>query len=567
MRKGLRSIIHTFIFLLVAFDGMAQSACPSNIGFEKGSFLGWQCYDGYIDTTGFLHLFPGPPMYNTHTIIGRDSAQAKDYYGEFPVLCPNGSGYSVRLGNDAFGSRAEGISYEFTIPANALDYSIIYNYAVVLQSPGHVDYQQPRFTAKVFDIDNGTYIDCSSFEFKASASLPGFYTSPKSPGVQCKSWSAVTIDLAGYAGRRLRLEFSSNDCAPGAHFGYVYLDVNENCSSAVSGTYICPGDTSLTLTAPFGFSTYNWYNADFSSLLGTGSSLYLNPMPSVNTQFALEVIPFAGLGCRDTIISLIKAISDPMNLQINDPVEACKISGADITNSSITAGSSTNLSITYHPDATATSFLSSPTSIFSSGTYFIKGTTQNGCKIIKPITVALQDSPTLIVHSPPAVVFPATIDITASSLTSGSSNNLQYSYWQDQQATLPLLNPKAINISGTCYLKVVSGLGCSSTAPVKVIVNAPPPYELFVVTAFSPNNDGINESFKIDVKGEMEIKAISIYDRWGKLLFLDTSGKKEWVGKYNNKDLPMGVYYWVLEGVDKYTKNKVMHTGSVMLIR
>jgi hypothetical protein len=64
-----------------------------------------------------------------------------DPYGGFPVNCPNGSGRSIRLGNNRAGTEAEGASYEFTIRANKDVYSLIYHYAVVFQDPNHEIFQ------------------------------------------------------------------------------------------------------------------------------------------------------------------------------------------------------------------------------------------------------------------------------------------------------------------------------------------------------------------------------------------------------------------------------------------
>ncbi len=78
-----------------------------------------------------------------------------DPYGGFPVNCPNGSGYSIRLGNNSGGGQAEGISYEFTIPANENSYSLIYHYAVVFQAPNHRENEQPRME---IEVDLGFYV-------------------------------------------------------------------------------------------------------------------------------------------------------------------------------------------------------------------------------------------------------------------------------------------------------------------------------------------------------------------------------------------------------------------------
>ena len=86
-------------------------------------------------------------------------------FGGFPVNCPNGSGYSIRFGNDLSGTEAEGISYEFTIPANRNEYSLIYHYAVVFQDPNHQQYQQPRMEIEITNVTDNTIINCSSFTF------------------------------------------------------------------------------------------------------------------------------------------------------------------------------------------------------------------------------------------------------------------------------------------------------------------------------------------------------------------------------------------------------------------
>jgi hypothetical protein len=122
------------------FTGSAQT-CPPNIDFETGTFNGWTCYTGVVTAVGdqnVISLSPsGGPIYNRHTMYSAANANELDYYGSFPVLCPNGSGHSIRLGSTTAGGQAEGVSYEFTIPENENAYSLVYHYAVVFQSPNH----------------------------------------------------------------------------------------------------------------------------------------------------------------------------------------------------------------------------------------------------------------------------------------------------------------------------------------------------------------------------------------------------------------------------------------------
>jgi len=228
-----------------------------------------------------------------------------DPYGGFPINCPNGSGNSIRLGNNSAGTEAEGVSYEFTIPANQDIYSLIYHYAVVFQDPNHEIYQQPRLELEVTNVTDNTIIYCSSFTFIPYGSLlPGFFLSTN-PGtdtpVWCKDWSAVSVNLNGHAGKTIRLFFKTADCTFRRHFGYAYIDVNTECTSEFVGASYCPDDTLVKLTAPFGYQGYTWYNDDFSQELGGQQSISFSPVPVPGTTYAVEVVPYNGYGCLDTL--------------------------------------------------------------------------------------------------------------------------------------------------------------------------------------------------------------------------------------------------------------------------
>lgn len=300
--------VNIVAFIFLYSDTKAQ-VCPSNIDFEKGDFSSWQTYIGYASAAGgynTISLTPSSPSAGRHTIYTRANASSVvDEYGLFPVVCPNGSGHSIKLGNNAGGGQAEGVSYEFTIPANRNTYSLTYNYAVVFQDPNHKDYEQPRLELEVMNVSDNQLIDCSSFTFIPNGSgLPGFFVSPSSAdsvNVWCKDWTAVTINLNGKAGKTIRLSFKTGDCTFTRHFGYAYIDVNSECSGEFTGAVFCPADTAVTLVAPFGFQSYKWFNSNFSQVLSNQQFLTLKPPPAAGSLLAVEVTPFNGYGCKDTL--------------------------------------------------------------------------------------------------------------------------------------------------------------------------------------------------------------------------------------------------------------------------
>jgi gliding motility-associated-like protein len=285
--------------------GHAQD-CPTNIDFESGTFDGWTCYTGSVAASGgqnIITLFQGGPESNRHTIMSPNSGL--DMYGNFPVNCPNGSGYSIKLGNNQGGGQAEGVSYEFTIPADKDVYNIIYHYAVVFQDPDHLENEQPRMQIEVLNVTDNTTINCSSFAFHPYGStLPGFIVSSVSTDdtpVWYKDWSAVSVNLNGMAGKTIRLFFKTADCTFRRHFGYAYIDVNSECSDAFTGATFCRDDTMVNVVAPYGYEFYNWYTSDFSQLLGQQQTLDIYPPPPTGTIIAVEVIPYNGYGCLDTL--------------------------------------------------------------------------------------------------------------------------------------------------------------------------------------------------------------------------------------------------------------------------
>lgn len=144
------------IFYLLPVHKTLSQGCPPNIDFENGSFNGWTCYTGSVagvNGENIISLQPSGPLFGQHEILSAlNNGNQRDYYGDFPVVCPNGSGYSVKLGNVIGGAQAEGISYEFTVPSNRNTYSLIYYYAVVFQDPNHQPFQQPRLVLEVTNV-------------------------------------------------------------------------------------------------------------------------------------------------------------------------------------------------------------------------------------------------------------------------------------------------------------------------------------------------------------------------------------------------------------------------------
>ncbi len=92
-----------------------------------------------------------------------------------------------------------------------------------------------------------------------------------------------------------------------------------------------------------------------------------------------------------------------------------------------------------------------------------------------------------------------------------------------------------------------------------------------VPNVFTPNDDGINDEFRVAYKSIKEYH-IWIYNRWGRLVYKSTDPAKGWDGRINGKPASVGTYYYIINayGEDTNDKGKRVHyklSGDCNLLR
>ena len=83
--------------------------------------------------------------------------------------------------------------------------------------------------------------------------------------------------------------------------------------------------------------------------------------------------------------------------------------------------------------------------------------------------------------------------------------------------------------------------------------------------AFTPNNDGINDIYRIPPATTLTLKEFSIYDRWGTKLFSTRDVQAGWDGTFNGKRQNSGVYVYYLKSV--INNKEISLKGSFHLVR
>lgn len=92
-----------------------------------------------------------------------------------------------------------------------------------------------------------------------------------------------------------------------------------------------------------------------------------------------------------------------------------------------------------------------------------------------------------------------------------------------------------------------------------------PPFIVFIPNVITPNNDNLNDVFRIYVEGG-EVEFLDIYNRWGERLYKGAVDA-EWNGKYHSKFVPNGTYFYVGSVRETGTNNLESISGTIEVIR
>lgn len=155
--------------------------------------------------------------------------------------------------------------------------------------------------------------------------------------------------------------------------------------------------------------------------------------------------------------------------------------------------------------------------------------------------------------------------VTFTNLTQGQEP-LHYLWNFGDGDTTSVRNPQHQYLKTGTYnvcLTAANREGCTHTVCKQVTAIVVPLFD--VPTAFSPNNDGMNDVFYVKSFGVTKFN-LKIFNRWGQLIFESSDPRIGWDGRFKGAVQPMDAYAYVvsLEFTDGTKANK---TGNVTLLR
>ena len=134
-------------------------------------------------------------------------------------------------------------------------------------------------------------------------------------------------------------------------------------------------------------------------------------------------------------------------------------------------------------------------------------------------------------------------------------------YWNDNQDSATGISMTDYpETSQWYYVEATDNIGCKGIDSIYVVVGAVP-YD-----AITPNGDGINDEWEILDIDRYPNAEIQIFNRWGSLIFSSSGANynnNKWQGNFENKELPVGTYYYTINLND----GSELQTGAVTIVR
>lgn len=304
-------------------------------------------------------------------------------------------------------------------------------------------------------------------------------------------------------------------------------------------TEICPyvpKELTVQVSGGAGNYTYSWHLAN-GNVLGTNDTL--DVIPSTSTMYYIEVTDQCDVAALDSVLYTIT--SPPLVLTMSPDQIICPGDTVPISVSA-TGGYGQYFYNWLHSGETTPQVFVNPYTTTSytvsvsdeCQTFTVEGTTT--VTVIEPDADFVISSNTLFEDLP----------ITFQNLTVGG-NTYEWEFGDGQTSTMVHPN-NTYDVPGTYYVTLIATnyLGCKDTITKPITIQEE--YWIYVPNTFTPDGNQFNNTFKASMINIREVD-VTIYDRWGILVFESNSIRWEWDGTYKDNPVPDGTYTYKI----KYT--------------
>ena len=313
------------------------------------------------------------------------------------------------------------------------------------------------------------------------------------------------------------------------------------------------GKVDISVTGGVGTYVYSW----------TGQGGFTSSNQNISFLFAgsyiIEVTSPTGCIVRDT--AEVKAKSN-LSVFLGNIVDC---SGADsVKLKPVVTGTSDPITYQWYNlngsvignDSTLTVVMPNDT------TYFVIGVVAGGCSATDTGYVAPGQIPDVDAGLNQSIVLGQEVTLGGSPTTTWGGSTF---IWTPDEALSnnQVSNPIAAPTETTLYqVEVTNILGCKNSDTILIVVTK----KLPILSGFTPNGDGVNDTWELDFLDKYPSVQVDVYNRWGELLFHSEEGYPvPWDGKFNGEDVPVGTYYFVIDLKDGEFPEPI--SGPITIVR
>ncbi len=218
-------------------------------------------------------------------------------------------------------------------------------------------------------------------------------------------------------------------------------------------------DTSLTICKGMSADLTTLYATSNLTVSWTKGGVPVSNISAVALAGVYRLIASTNFGCSDTALVTLTVSPKPL-LGADKALNLCTGNTIDLTKL-YAAGSAIN------SWTKAGILITSPATVNTAGIYQLISTNTSGCADTANVTITIVANPVLVINNPATVCIPLTVNLTAATVTAGSSPALTYTYWKDSATSVSYSSPSAA-LSGLYFIKGTDANACYATRRVTV---------------------------------------------------------------------------------------------------
>ena len=207
------------------------------------------------------------------------------------------------------------------------------------------------------------------------------------------------------------------------------------------------------------------------------------------------------------------------------------------------------------------------------GTHTLRVTDANGCKVSRQYKVEVlktPDVPFTMVPKDTLYITNPTLKVFFADTSQQKLSTFEWDFGEKLNARVPMINPAEYvyyNTGNKLVKLFFTDLeGCKDSVTDTIHIRT---VKLKIPNVFTPNGDGFNDNWVIQVEGNADMdyresyisNEMLIFDRWGRKVYSATNYQS---GDFDGKNLSDGVYYYVFRCHGEYGDD--VYKGSVTII-